>query len=543
VEDFVSEDLLENRAGVGIVVDEFPIDREPSGGGLFRDVQERQQPMIGLAVDGEIVEAVSAGQRGAVEEAPWFRPARTQQRGAALAEHHAVAQFVDRVLEIQTAQERIGREFGGADDVASAVGFDISEHQQLANATVHVAPHPLMDGAHQLINRRAAFRGHNGSHYHIDMRRPSVETAIAIVGAACVVCALAANQAWLDRHFLPSFFIPRTWYVAIETLGRVVVGTIGILTILARRRIAAVDPVRVLSVAMAAALAVGASELVLRAVRLRPTEWLLPQEEPVRRLDAMLGWTLEPSRTGHASVGGRSVDYAIDSSGDRVRDASMPVDPARPTIVFAGESVMFGEGLQWEETIPAQAELLLGIQSANIAVHGYSTDQAYLRLRNELPRFQKPVAVIALFMTALFGRNLDRDRPHLESGLSWTPPALASRLKSLATLVVPFRRDRSVERGIQLTRETLSAIADLARARGATPLIIVPQFGRESPLDESIRRRVFDGAGLPVMRVEIDAGWRLPWDRHPNAAAAKTIATAIAAGLRAQGLGLKAISP
>jgi len=342
------------------------------------------------------------------------------------------------------------------------------------------------------------------------------------------VLAIAATQSWLDRHFLPSFLLPRSWYVALETVGRVVVGAVGLLVIFERHRIASLDPLRVLSIAAGAVLAFVASEFGLRSIHLRPTEWLLPTEEPVRRVDATLGWTLEPSRTGHANIGGREVDYAIDSSGYRVRRADMPVDLARPTIVFAGESVMFGEGLQWEETIPAQTEKLLGIQSANIAVHGYSTDQTYLRVRTELPRFQQPVAVIALFMTTLFGRNLDRDRPHLEEGLSWAPAIAASRLKSLAVLVVPFRRDRTVERGVRVTREALSAMASLARARGAAPLIIVPQFGPESALEESIRRRVFDGAGVPVMRVEIDAAWRLPWDRHPNAAAAHEIAVHVA---------------
>jgi hypothetical protein len=32
--------------------------------------------------------------------------------------------------------------------------------------------------------------------------------------------------------------------------------------------------------------------------------------------------------------------------------------------------------------------------------------------------------------------------------------------------------------------------------------------------------------------VEIDAAWRLPWDRHPNARAAQAMAAAIAARLR-----------
>ena len=46
------------------------------------------------------------------------------------------------------------------------------------------------------------------------------ERIIALLGSALVVGALAANQAWLDRHFLPSFFLPREWYVSIETAVR-----------------------------------------------------------------------------------------------------------------------------------------------------------------------------------------------------------------------------------------------------------------------------------------------------------------------------------
>ena len=88
-----------------------------------------------------------------------------------------------------------------------------------------------------------------------------------------------------------------------------------------------------------------------------------------------------------------------------------PVDPARTTILFAGESVMLGEGLNWDETIPAQVGALMEVQSANLAVHGYATDKSYLRVESELPRFQRPVALVTLFMTALLGRNLVDQAP------------------------------------------------------------------------------------------------------------------------------------
>jgi hypothetical protein len=84
---------------------------------------------------------------------------------------------------------------------------------------------------------------------------------------------------------------------------------------------------------------------------------------------------------------------------------------------------------------------------ANLAVHGYSSDQAYLRLEQELPRSSTRLPWYRCFMTALFGRNLDEDRPHLGPGLVWLPAQTSTRLASLIHLIVPFRADRTVERG------------------------------------------------------------------------------------------------
>jgi hypothetical protein len=365
--------------------------------------------------------------------------------------------------------------------------------------------------------------------------RVAFEIVVACAGTALFVCALAANQRWLDRHFLPSWFLPRDWYVSIETSVRLAIAACGVwLSLFARRplaRVAARSPERLLAAALAVILALGASDFALRRVHLRAAEWLAPDEEPRRVPDPRLGWTFVPARTGHNTVGARIVHYSFDAVGYRVRNVDAPVDPARPTILCIGESVMFGEGLTWEESIPAQAGAMLGIQSANLAVHGFGNDQAYLRLERDLPKFRQPVAVVSLFMTALFGRNLDDDRPHLGPGLVWRPAEPHDRLASLATLLVPFRSDRTVERGVAVTREVLRATAELARAHGAAPLVVVPHFGPEAEAERTLRRRVLDEAGVPYAWVEIDAGWRLPWDRHPNAYAAHVIAARIAARL------------
>jgi hypothetical protein len=362
------------------------------------------------------------------------------------------------------------------------------------------------------------------------------EIAVASVGTALLLCAVLANQRWLDRHFFPSWFLPHQWWVLIESSVRAMLAAIGVSLALWMRprlgRFIASTPTLVVQLAVAALLAFGASELVLRHMQLRPVGWLVPAEEPRRRGDPRLGWTLVPARTGHTTVGARVIDYAIDPAGYRVRRVDEPVDPERPTILFIGESVMFGQGLTWEESVPAQVGAMMGIQSANLAVHGYSSDQAYLRLETELPRFRRPVAVVSLFMTALFGRNLDDNRPHLGPGLVWLPMQQHGRLASLVKLLVPYRKTDTVERGVTVTRQVLGATVNLARARGATPLIVVPQFGVEAQAERALRRRILDETGLPYVWIEIDEGWRLSGDLHPNPRAAHAIATAVATRVR-----------
>jgi len=362
------------------------------------------------------------------------------------------------------------------------------------------------------------------------------ESTFASIGGVLLVSALVANQRWLDRHFLPPFFLARYWYVLVETSVRLVTAALGVvLAFVVRRRIgrfAARAPALALNIVLAAILALGASELVLRRVHLRSAEWLWPDEEPRRQRDALLGWTFVPERTGHSSIGGRVVDYAFDPAGYRVRSVGEPVDPERPTILFTGESVMFGEGLTWEESVPAQVGAMMGQQSANLAVDGFGSDQAYLRLRTELPRFRQPVAVVSLFMTTLFGRNLDDDRPHFDPGLIWQPAVQHGRLVSLAKLLVPYRSDEAVDRGVRVTREVLRATVALVAARGATPLILVLQFGPEDSVEQALRRRIFDDSGVPYLLVEIDPAWRVSGDGHPDARAAHAIAGAVAARLR-----------
>jgi hypothetical protein len=364
------------------------------------------------------------------------------------------------------------------------------------------------------------------------------EIAVACIGCAVLVCALVANQQWFDRHFLPAFFVSRAKYVQVEQSARVAAAILGAaLTFVVRRPIANAvtqNPARTLHIALAIALAFAASELMLRQTYLRAAEEVPARKEPRRHLDSQLGWLFIPSRRGYQSNNGRRVEYAFDQRGYRVRRMDEPVDLECPSILFTGESIMVGEKLLWEETIPAQTEKILGIQSANLAVSGFASDQAYLRLKAELPHFREPVAVVTLFTPGIFDRNLDDDRPHLGAGLVWEPAARRWRLAAIARRLVRYRSDDTIERGIGVTREILRATAELARARGAVPLIVVPQFIPEQPRERELRRRILDEAGLPYVWVELDPASRVWNDGHPDARAAHTIAVAIANRLRAE---------
>lgn len=374
--------------------------------------------------------------------------------------------------------------------------------------------------------------------------RRVAEALLVAAGLALIVFAVLANRAWLERHFLPGFYVTYSKYVAMLFRARLIAAILGVLLVLIIRRplarLLVRNPLLTLQTAIAIALAFAASEMILRRQVFRAREEVPAMEEPRRRLDPVLGWMIVPARRGqHDRIDGqkgRPIEYAFEEHGYRVARAGDSVDLRRPTIIFSGESIILGERLNWDETIPAQTGRMLGVQAANIAVSGYANDQSYLRLKSELPRFQHPAAVVMLFMPALFDRNLDDDRPHLDAQLQWHPPENRWRWLALARRVIRYRRTETIEEGIAATRAILRGGVELARARGAVPLIVVPQFGAESEFERNLRRRILDESHLPYVLVPVDPLWRVrPGGRgHPDARAAHAIAASVAARLSSQ---------
>jgi hypothetical protein len=355
--------------------------------------------------------------------------------------------------------------------------------------------------------------------------------AVLCAGCVLLAAALAADRAWVDRHFLPSFWTAHEEIVRTAADARIAVAVAGVLLILASRRIGrrlAREPLYAVTIPLAIALALGTTELALRS---RLFESSAPTE-PRTHADVRLGWLTDPARTGIVTHLGHRTAYVFDRNGYRVADPHVQTDFNAPTILFTGESMMVGHHLAWGDTIPAQTAARLGVQSANIAVSGFATDQSYLRLLTELPRFRHPVAVVSLFAPSIFDRNLDDDRPHLGPGLVWHPPVGHWRIASLARRFLGYRSDEAIEQGVIATRDVLLATVRLARARGAVPLIVVPQFEPEEPGERQLRRRILDEAHLPYVYVPLDPDDRIENDGHPDADGARDIAEAIADALR-----------
>src|ERR1700704_3749963 len=91
-------------------------------------------------------------------------------------------------------------------------------------------------------------------------RRSTLEIVILVVGVALLAGALAASQPWLDRHFLPSFLVPRQTYVRIETSVRLAFALLGIFLMAVARPAAARLTAGTLGIAAAIVMALGAGE-------------------------------------------------------------------------------------------------------------------------------------------------------------------------------------------------------------------------------------------------------------------------------------------
>jgi hypothetical protein len=379
-------------------------------------------------------------------------------------------------------------------------------------------------------------------------RRVTAELLVLATVAILLVTAFRIDQEWISRHVTLLNGPPigdETWRVGLR--GLLVLAAL----VLLRLRPGLVSLASKMSLGGLArstvpvVLAIAASAVTVEAF----LRWMPPRVLQGRAVypygapHPRYGWTGEPSSTTTVRVSGRDTVVAFNRDGVRVQKQDDEPDPALPTILFTGESIGLGFGLEYPESYPALVAARRGLQCVNLAGAAYGNDQAYLRLMDAMPRFERLVATVTVFIPLQLGRNLYDDRPRLVLGptgeLELVPAAtdLLSRLaiRRLLWKGLPYLGDRAIERTLSLTSAILRETSSRTRARGATPLFVIPSQGPSRPLGEHpeawVVRALFVKQGLPFILVDIPPDQLLNGDYHPGPRGDETIAAAILAAL------------
>jgi hypothetical protein len=376
---------------------------------------------------------------------------------------------------------------------------------------------------------------------------------VLALGIALCVFAVRADREWFEIHTTRVYCATDPALVPRFAVARWAIGGAGVIVCLLARKVgawvgdrsASEMGWRVLRVVVAAALALLVGDLVLRTkVRPRPATIPTCQLPPVEH-DPRLSWVYRGPSAVVLVDDGRPVEYAFDAAGDRAHDPEHVVDPSRPTLLFAGESVTFGLGLTWEETYPAIVGDRLHMQVVNASVHGYGDDQIYLRMHDRLVTLERPSAVVTVAMAEILLRDVvdwrDRLRPGRGDDLVLVPAAPEFLRSSPLRLLVESLGTLHSGEAIALARSFLAATARDARGRGAYPLVVLTNYGVNCLPDESgrpsIEKRLLDGLSIDHVRVDLDPAWVISTNRHPDARASRAIADAVRLALERAGIG------
>jgi hypothetical protein len=172
------------------------------------------------------------------------------------------------------------------------------------------------------------------------------------------------------------------------------------------------------------------------------------------------------------------------------------------------------------------------VQAVDLGVDGYASDQAYLRLADELPRYSHVVAVVTLFFPRLIDRVAWVDHPRLsfegdEPRVALGPPSFWTdlRIARIAREVWPGHDQAALE----LTERVLHETARLADARGARALFLAVHTGPSLPPDDqAIVDKLLVRAGLDTLQLSFEP---LADRVHPNRESARRLAQAVVAAL------------
>lgn len=166
---------------------------------------------------------------------------------------------------------------------------------------------------------------------------------------------------------------------------------------------------RLAALAVSLLVALLACEIGLRIAGLPFTGVELPPETASGRFDPDTGWSYKPSFTTQFTYGPRTVTEHYNRYGLRDRAADHEPDLRAPSVLFAGCSITMGQGVTYEESFPGRLDGALGLQSINLGVQGFGTDQALMLLKRFIEKFNTKV-VVYTFITEHVMRNSVADR-------------------------------------------------------------------------------------------------------------------------------------
>jgi hypothetical protein len=363
------------------------------------------------------------------------------------------------------------------------------------------------------------------------MPRKLAQGAVVLVALALLAFAWRCDGPWFDKHvFLPQqFFVPAGRGIVVWS--RALTAALGALLLFWVPRLPrGASGGRLL---VAVLLTVPAAEVVLRwrMDRLVRPE-LIAAMEDLTTPDPRYGVTFRPSMDRVQPLSGREIRFQTDA--ERRRIPGDPIDPALPSLVFAGESALAGFGLPWEETSAALLGARLQLQVVNLASPNYRSDQSWLRLKDALPGLQRPVAVVGVFMPGLVGRSFAGQRhplarPSPGGGVELAAPQPPDRVQRSGLYRLwthLYWPDAAVEEGMRSIAAVLGEMAALARARGAPCIFLVT--GQTPPW---MLQEVFEAQGLDFVVVDLSPGDLLA-DGHPGPKGSIRIADALEARLR-----------
>jgi hypothetical protein len=375
--------------------------------------------------------------------------------------------------------------------------------------------------------------------------RVVVELLSATLGALLLVFAWRADRGWSEDHMTQFFCSTGPEELRQAGVLRWIAVTLGAATLLvARPRLgrwaaragAAAALWACVRVGGAVLMALVVGDLGLRLVQKKPPPGKKEcTDAPFYRRDPTYGWGHLPQATITCSVEGHTIDYTTNAFEARTRTKDDVTDTSRPTILFAGESIAWGDGVTYDEHYATLVGAYFGVQSVNYAVGNFAADQAHLRAQEALAKLAHPIAVVTLVVPVELPRALTREERRLvltptgaiEPGEPSPEFIRKSPLLKLLRALVPYQGDGAVD----IARAALEATARAARARGAYPLVVFTPFNYGRPCEPGpdgqprIAHRLLDGADLPVVSVDIDPAWSI--DQHPDARGHRKIAEAI----------------